>query len=56
MLGLLGKIVISGVAVYAITRVLEETKILEKGLAMGIELADGLLTKIDKMTEGKAQI
>lgn len=56
MFGLVAKAVVSGTVIYAVVRLLEQTQLVEKGLAVGVQLADGLLTKIDKMTEGKAQV
>lgn len=49
------KALMAGTAVYAVAKVLEETKLLERGLALGIQLADGLLTKFNEKMEEKAQ-
>lgn len=56
MIGFMVKVIVSGVAVYGVTKFLQQTQLLEKLMLMGTEFVDQLLTRLNQEAEANTQV
>ena len=56
MIGFMVKAIVGGVAVYGVTKFLQQTQLLEKLMLMGTEVVDQLLTRLNQEAETNTQV